>query len=100
MKSTVCKKANEQIRRGMKRADAFKWAWGWVKANAGKVEASTLQSGDTVEIAYGDEENTMRAEIVEVRAWMFGKLLFVFNYPDGREGEFVAAPSELFRKAA
>ena len=51
-------------------------------------------------IAYGDEDNIMRAEIVAVRAWRYGKLLFVFNYPDGREGEFVAAPNELLRKAA
>lgn len=102
MKSTVCKKANELIKKGYDRSYAFKKAWATVKYEANCIKASDIKEGDYIRTEYGDWGNFVKCTVTSKSNELFLDKYYVIKgiSKEGLEVEFCARPDELLEKAA
>lgn len=98
MKSTVCKKANELIRKGYTRSQAFKKAWVIAKS----IKASDIKEGNVIRMEYGDYGNKIECTITSKSDELFLGELYIINAVSktGMNMEFCAEPEKLFEKVA
>lgn len=99
MKSAVCKKANELIKKGYNRSQAFKKAWYIVRFT---VVASEIKKGTTIRMEYGDYNNKVECTVVSKSNDLFLGKYYIINAvtKSGLNMEFCAKSEELFDLAA
>ena len=94
MKTTVCKKANELIRKGYNRSKAFKIAWAMVKGNPYSLRTDDIAVGNTIKIEYGAYDNFVTCTITSI---ISRKEYYIVNAisENGNDIEFCSEPYEL-----
>lgn len=102
MKSMVCKKANELIRNGKNRSEAFRTAWAVVKSAPQNVKASELKRGNVIRVEYGDYNNYVTCTVESKSDDLFLGEYYVINAVsnNGMKIEFCAEPDELIERVA
>lgn len=101
MRSAVCKKANELVKIGYSKRQAFVKAWAEAKYAAKCIKGSDLTAGDRIVIEYGMAGNFCRCTVSKVSEYNSRNVLVVaVSENNGREIDFVCKRDELVEKAA